>query len=853
MDPLAEQERMQHARIVKFQKLWRSKRVFSNSQGSWKVSPSTLTAKIVTFKLPTNFLSVFQSAPKGFSEIMGYKTTFKKPVVRWDNGRWIGDAEGVNKIVAKKGQQTIVFTENYFDVMGLGNYEEAILAIVRNGWAPKFLASAPPIYKKIDGIFYVNKPFILEDLKDELTKLPATMRESVRYTPEASVPAVVLKLKNPKWTYQFFKNGTVLFTGIKDPSEREAPKQLFKEFFTKYDVVPFLAFNMGASPAIKKPTKGGNANAKKAKLANRYPLASSWNAKPPHGFYVRPGTNGKPRLYKWRKMEKELQSGETVNRGAMGLAKKNAVMVAKAYANVGVNVPAHTRKIFRNLGIPIEEAPARQATPAASHKNRRAPSWNATKEGYYVRPGPGKQPYWFAIPAGIASGRKTVIKTYTEAGRNIPAAVRAIFKIPANVKTNVVTFGNEAFKPGLQHLVTMGLNRILRINNRQATRLTKAELLGVARNMGIAEANAKMTPTNLVGLIQNKAGVYKPIRNANMVVNGMYYRLMNNGRVEKTTSQGIQTRRAWATLPADEQNKIAKALLPSNLHTEFNATAKTNKFNTLRAYVAGKKPVVTKAPSPPRKATPSPSSAGSNNNNMEALEFEYAARLGSNLGNMSRTGNEGLFMKIYGKLPVGARGKPLKANINRAYKKFVKETRANRANEAPKARYTGRIQVPNWMPANKVQAYKNLVTRLAFQKPKPAQKNMKEAIRGWINREVPLSPARAAREVENAVTGEKRVIPAYVPKPRKTPNIPKRTPPAKKSPKPKKYNASKSPRLQKNYALPINRTAIQNLNNAIANLGLPTGAKNKYTWSGLARAGLNAKFRNNWLKYVAVN
>jgi hypothetical protein len=296
-----------------------------------------------------------------------------------------------------------------------------------------------------------------------------------------------------------------------------------------------------------------------------------------------------------------------------------------------------------------------------------------------------------------------VIKTYTDAGRNIPAAVRAIFKIPANVKTNVVTFGNEAFKPGLQHLVTMGLNKILRINNRQATRLTKAELLGVARNMGIAEANAKMTPTNLVGLIQNKAGAFKPVRNANLVVNGMYYRLLNNGRVEKTTSQGIQTRRAWATLPADEQNKIAKALLPSNLHPEFNATAKANKFNTLRAYVAGKKTTVAKAPSPPRKAPPSPSSAGSNNNK-EALEFEYAARLGSNLGNMSRAGNEGLFMKIYGKLPVGARGKPLKANINRAYKKFVKETVANRANEAPKARYMGRIQVPNWMPATKVQA-----------------------------------------------------------------------------------------------------------------------------------------------------
>jgi hypothetical protein len=848
MESLEEQTR---ARIAKFQKLWRSKRVFANgNKGGWKASASALTAKIVTFKLPTNFRSVFETSPKGFSEITGYKETFKKPVVRWVPGQgWIGDTDDVKKIIAKRGQQTVVLTDTHFDVMGLGNYEEALLAIVKNGWAPKLLLRAPPTYKKIDGIFYINRSIILEDLKDELKKIPGAQ---VSYNPEISLPTVILKLAKPKWTYQFFKNGTVLFTGIKDPSEREAPKQLFNELFEKYEMIPFLAFNVAKSPGIKKPGKN-NGTAKKAKLANRYPLAASWNAKPPHGFYVRPGTNGKPRLYKWRKMERNTSTREMLNKGPMGLAKKNAVMVAKAYAKVGVPVPAETLKIFKNLGIPIQNANNQEVATPAGPKNRRAPSWNATKEGFYVRPGPGKQPYWFAIPAGIASGRKTVIKAYTDAGRNIPVAVREIFKIPANVKTNVMTLGNEAFKPGLQHVVTMGLNQILRINNRQATRLTKAELLGVARNMGIPEANAKMPPASIIALIQKKANVYKPVRNANLVVNGVYYRLLNNGRVEKTTSQGVQTRRAWATLPVTEQNKIAKALLPANLHTEYNATTKANKFNTLRAYVADKKPSPKRQTQPKvRTPTPSPSSAGSNNNNALALELEYAVRLGQNLGNLSREGNEAIFMKIYDKLPVGARGKPLKANINKAYKKFVKETKSTRENEPSKARFLARIQVPNWMPVNKVQAYKNLVTNLSFQKPKPALKDIKVAVRAWINREVPLSPARAARDVENMVTGEIRRIPAYVPKPRPSPPIPKRSPPPKKSPKPKKYNASKSPRLQKEYALPRNRSAIQNLNNAIINMGLPTGATNTYTWTGLARAGLNAKFRNKWLKYVAI-
>jgi len=774
------------AAVRKIQALFRKKRVFTNSQGSWKTSASSLTAKIVTFKLPTNFLSVFESEPKGFSEITGYKASFKKPAVRWVQGQgWIGDADGVNKVIAKKGQQTIVMTDKYFDVMGLGNYEAALLTIVKNGWAPPLLLKAPPTYKKIDGIFYVNRPFVLDDLRDELKKLPASMVESIGQYDEkvGGVPAIVLKLKSPKWTYQFFKNGTVLFTGIKDPSERDAPRQLFKEFFTdKYDMVAMLAINLAKSPAIRKPG-AQTAAAKKAKLANRNPLAASWNAKPPVGFYIRPGTNGKPRLYKWRKMEKELQSGEWINRGALNMSGVGP-KVAKAFSNAGVPIPRATLNAFIRAGHPLTNAaPASAKKAAAGAKNRRAPSWDATKNGFYVRPGPGKQPYWFAVPSGLASGRKTVIKTYTEAGRDIPATVRAIFKIPANVKTNVVALGNNTFKLGLQHVIKMGLNRVLRINNRQATRLTKPELLAIARNMHIPEANAKMAPARLIALIQSKAGVSNKLNRAyDVFVNGTFYTFLNNGRVEKTSSEGVQTRRAWATIPVDEQNKIAKKLLPANLHAEYNATAKSNRFNTLRAHAAGKKPAA--APSPRRKTPSPPSSANSNAENARfALELEYATRLATNLGNMSRNGNDALFMKNYNKLPSGARGKPLKANVDRLYKRFVKETKAARADEAPRARYTARITVPNWLPVNKVQRYKNLLTNLAFQKPKPKAANVKVAIKKWLEAEVPQSPARAARTVENAVTGEIKHLPAYVPKPRKTPNIPKRSPQPKKSPK----------------------------------------------------------------------
>lgn len=845
------------ARIAKFQKLWRSKRVFTNTQGSWKVSSSYITTKIVSFKVEVDLDAIEDASMSGLEEVMAYKATFKKPIARWTPGTgWIGEWDGVSKVIAKKGQQTVSITKNGIDVLGAGNYEPSILTLIKNGWIPRSVAHMKPSFKNINGVFYINTHFTLEDLGDELRKLPSSMVQTVSYTQaltKVGVPAVILKLQRPKFTYQFFENGTVLFSGLKDPADKDVPRHLFKEFFTpKYGLIAMMVMNLGKPRAIGKPGAKSTAN-KKAKLANRNPLAGTWNAltRPPPGFYIRPGTNEKPRLYMWRKMKRHPSTREWLNMGAMNLSGVGPKVV-KAFRNAGRNIPQSTINAFRMAGAPLILNANESVPKQTAHANRRAPSWSATKPGFYVRPGPGQQPYWFKVPTGIASGRKTVISTYTKAGRNIPQAVRNIFKIPANVKTNVVALGNQVLETGLQHRVTMGLNSILRINNRQATRLTKAELLAIARNMEIPEANSKMTPATIIKLIQSKAGAHKPIRNADVYVNGMYYRFMNNGRVEKTTDQGVQTRRNWSTIPVAEQNKIAKKLLPANLHSEYNATAKPNRFNTLRAYLASTKPAP-KVPSPPKPArqrTPSPS-PNSNNNNGLALEMEYAVRLGQNLGNLSRQGNEALFMNIYRGLPSGARGKPLKATVNQAYKKFVKTTKAERIDEPSKARYIARIKVPNWMPVNKVAAYKNLVTSLAFQKPKPKVANMKAAVKAWINREAPQSPARAARNVENMITGKMVHIPAHVPRPRGSPNIPKRSPQPKKSPKAKKYDPAKSPRLQEEYALPNNRTAITNLNNAIANLGLPTKSTNTYTWSGLVRRGLDPKFRNNWLKYVA--
>jgi hypothetical protein len=784
----------------KIQEIFRRKLIYTNNQGLYKLSKSVITAQIVSFKLPTNWRAVFDSTPKGFSEIIGYKT--KTPVVRWTDGRWIGDSTGVNKMVAKYRAVTIVFSDSGFDVLGAGNYEQALLAIVKSGWAPKLLLKAPPVYKKIDGMFHVNRHFDLKEFARALHVLPESMRASVTSHDKANkygIPAVILKLKKPKWTYQFFENGTVLFSGIKDPKDVELPKELFKQILSPaYGVAPMFAFDTTKRAMLTRPRR--RATNATGRLAERHKLAGTWNRlRPaPEGYYIRPGTDGKPRYYPWILFETRGGAnygpfGSEIVKTQVPIRQLNLKAVAPkvldAFKKAGKPIPPATAKVFANAGYPLEESEEENERPKETAlKNRRAPSWNATRPGFYVRPGPGKQPYWFRVPEGLASGRKTVIKTYTDAGRNIPRAVRNIFKIGNNVKTE------SDIK---RHVVKMGLNGILRINNRQATRLTKAELLAIARNLNIARATSKMTPDALISLIQYASGAHKPNRSYDVFVNGMYYTLLNNGRVARTTQNGIQTQRAWGTLGADERNKIARALLPAEHRAEYNAMPIANRFNTLRAMANMNRKTKAAAAAAEEKEVAKGKARAEENAEAEklALELEFALRLAQNLGNLYKNGNEHAFLVEYGKLPSGSRGKPLKATVEKAYKLFIKNLKTQRSDAALRNAFRETISVPNWLPATKVGAYKNLLTNLAFQKPKPKVANFRTAVKAWLNREVPQSPARAAKQVENAITGQKRIIPAYVPKKRPSPVLPKLpTAAAKKSPKePKARYAVYSP------------------------------------------------------------
>jgi hypothetical protein len=843
----------------KLQAAFRRKFVFSNaSVKGVKFTPSKMTTQIIQFNQTTNIHDIFDAEPKGFTEIIGYKGSQRMASIRWVSGRgWIGDQSDVTRIAARRKGQTVIITKDLIEIKGSGNYEPAILAIVRNDLADRSLLRATPKFVKFEGRFNINHTLALYEVAEFLSKFGKVKMF------ELGDKAVVFKTSGI--TFQIFKNGTIIFGGLKDPKDLDKPRAIFKEFAKDPWFSKIFHDKLTTIPSA-------DANLKKMMLAGRYQLAGlDWSStleKPPFGSYIRPGQDGKPRFYPWATV-RIVRHGVGNNAGPaqtfytpLKFQKKDALAVAKAFAAVNQPIPAHTLEVFAKAGVPIQTTEA--ASSVKKYKgsaNRRANSWNATRAGFYIRPGPGKQPYFYEIPKGLAAGRKTVIKAYTDAGRNIPKAVRDLFKIGENVKTDVIALPghNEGFRPGLKHVVTMGLNKVLRINNRQATRLTKKELIEIARNMNIARVDAKWKPDQIRNAIQSKAGITTRVNKTfNLEINGKKYKLLNNGRVQKTVGE-TRTQREWATMPLAERTAIARKILPANFHPEYNATANSNKFDTLRAFIAGKKP-----PSPVRAKTPpspvrakTPQSPNNSNLNRYALELEYNLRLAENMGNLTRNGNQALFMKEYNKLPKGARGKPLKANVNRAYAKFVKETKRFRMNEPARVRYTGRITPPNWLPANKVNAYKNLVTNLAFQKPKPSQKALKEAVMAWLKTAAPPGSPRPARNVENVITGIMKHIPAYNPANRKSPVLPKRTPSPKKSPGTKAANAAKRAatkaarvlkfNTKKAYVVPVSEN-VENLGNAMIAAGL--NVKTAHSWDAVVRSGVNAKFKNNWARHV---
>jgi hypothetical protein len=780
----------------------------------YALTKPTVTSTVLTVNFPFKDLSV-EKLPPGVKEISGYHATGKLPIVRKITNRTIG----LNKISSVRRWAFQIDFKSPSSTAYVSHHDTGSLQIVTTGPHERVLRflhkyiypgiwDSPVTINKIDTKMNLNRTITLENLSKEIIeKIPFSKCTAV-YNPEI-FSGLQLKWKtSPVLSMKIFTNGTILTIGLKKFEDVGLSARIFEDFFKKYKVDHRKVFKYdregGYTSAAKVPVPARkNLNAKKIRMLNaRNPLARNYTDTR-NGFYVRPGPNGKPRFY------------PVV--GNTSLIKKKTI---RAYSDAGIQVPQTVRNL---LGI------SENNTVAPKAEIRRAPSFSAVKNGYYVKPGRGGAPYFYKMPKGIAGARKTVLEAYQKAGVKIPTNVRTKFKINKSP---------DAQPLKMTHYVNTNSGGVLRINGKQYSRYTREELLRVARNLNIAEVSDKMKLENIAGHIRSTVKNF--FNKPDLVVNGQPVLFLPNGRVKRGDRP-----RQWATLPSAEQNALARAFLPEANYTVWLGMTAKNRYTALLAHKAMSRTenVDSAKASSPAVSTP--------NLNIEMTLLAQGA-LGNNAQNKNVTNLE----KILLALPKGTRGKVLKPTIDKAIKNFKNNIlRRNQLAEV-KSKYVPKV--PNWLPANKVQAYKNFLLNVAtkpnnkgkFPTKKVIQAHMKTWLRGHVNQ-----TARAAYTAENILTGAPVHVPAYIPPTIRTLNV--NSPGLKRLGAPRAPRAAPKPRNKtdprenKAYALPRNRESVENLAAAIYNLGLGLGQSNKYSWKFLKSKGLNNKFKNVWLRNVA--
>lgn len=483
------------------------------------------------------------------------------------------------------------------------------------------------------------------------------------------------------------------------------------------------------------------------------------------------------------------------------------------------NDPNEGPRTFKNLEIEMPgdamflegnkmTSPPAKINKAQNMTERRyklAPSWNATKNGFYVRPGSNGQPRFYELK-DVKLQKKKTIRAYLDAKVTIPANVRTKFSI-TNANVEAVRAASPK-KPAKK-------------------KPTKGNLLNVAFEKNLAHVSGKMKVANIKKAIQSPQNT-----SVNVIIGGVKHTFLANGSVRR----GSRTRQ-FSTLKK-EQEPIARAYLTANQYAEYEKKAAKNRYqyilNTKMAKAtAAAAAKAAKAVTPKAKASSASSSMNTNNNNF-ALNLELAVRMGNKYthspSNLAR-------------LKAALSKAQTKAQAQTVWKMLTKEFKLKSQGKQNKEKLYAKAVVPNWVPNNKKQQFKNVLVQAALVSKK---KNAKTAVKSWINSVMPTG--YAAHNVENMITGEVKHIPAWNPPKNYKFKIPKLSPTtAKKSPSPVKKGKSQ----KSNYVFKVPASKnVESLTNAMANVGL--NRKNGHTWNELVKAGVNKKFKSVWDKYVAI-
>ena len=393
-----------------------TKIAYENSRGKYALSEPTITSRTLSITYPFSRFVIPEKLPRGFLSMDGRRTLSSLPVVRITKTHGIvGDLSGVNHWYIKTTNGSAVVHRSgttQITAKSVGKVAEQLERVY-----PGISNANVMRVTKFDARMSIGRYLILERIAEAFPSLTVYERELFN--------RVQVTWPSPSMKLMFYVNGQVQIFGAARPAsavdvvrqivDRVTPERLFKVLRTT---------NIAGRPVTEVAFAGHKGESRNQKLArlrknklnHRHPLVSGYNHVPNAGKYVRPGPNGKPRLYNIK--------------ANMSLV---TAKITKAYANAGVNMPQYVANMV------LANPPFMMGAPGA----KRAKNWNATLNGHYIRPGPGKQPHFYKIPKDLKAGFKTAKKAYNEAGMNVPQRVKNIFGVTGS-PTSVLTSDDRA-------------------------------------------------------------------------------------------------------------------------------------------------------------------------------------------------------------------------------------------------------------------------------------------------------------------------------------------------------------------------------------------------------------------------
>ena len=279
-------------------------------------------------------------------------------------------------------------------------------------------------------------------------------------------------------------------------------------------------------------------------------------------------------------------------------------------------------------------APAPKLNMAAYIANYRyelAPGWNASKEGFYVRPGPNGKPRFYELK-NPALQKAKAIKAYLNAKVNIPANVKAKLQISnANVagirnktpsagrpsgwnnqsrngyyvkpnklgapqwyqipksktttrNTVIEAYGRHgiAIPPHIRNMFKIGNNvkSVPIAGPNISKKMTKKQLMNVAVMENIPQVTEKLTVAQMKQVLTKKLSPQNT--SVDVVVNGVKHTFLANGSVRRVYPNKATRTRKFDTLKANEQDAIARGYMSSKRYEEYKKVARKDKYKFLK-------------------------------------------------------------------------------------------------------------------------------------------------------------------------------------------------------------------------------------------------------------------------------